>query len=414
VHDIHELKRQGLNNSQIAAVTGFNRRTIRKYLEAPATPRYGPRPPRPTKLDPFHDYLHQRLQAGVWNAKVLLREIQERGYTGGYTALKDFLQPKRRDAAVLAVRRFETPPGQQAQMDWGHLGHLVTASGRQTLYGFALTLAFSRALYADLATDQTLPTLLRMHEAAFAALGGIPREILYDWMKTVALGTDERGEVRWHPQFLDFARYWGFVPRLCRPYRPQTKGKIESGIGYVRGNFLSGWQPDDLAGTRAQLFDWTARVANQRLHGTTHRVVADAWEEEKPLLWPCEGRPPYPIVIQQLRRVARDAYVSYRANRYSVPWRAAGQEVFVRETDGYLEIVRDRELLARHPLCLDRHQVITLPAHHADLPLGGDGKRGKTRITLQEAPIVEQRPLAVYEALAAVGAMSGACEGGMG
>ena len=147
----------------------------------------------------------------------------------------------------------------------------------------------SRALYADLATDQTLPTLLRLHEAAFAALGGIPREILYDWMKTVALGTDERGEVRWHPQFLDFAQYWGFTPRLCRPYRPQTKGKIEAGIGYVRGNFLTGWQPDDLAGTRAQLFDWTARVANQRVHGTTHRVVADAWEAETPFLLPARG-----------------------------------------------------------------------------------------------------------------------------
>ena len=105
-------------------------------------------------------------------------------------------------------------------------------------------------------------------------------------------------------------------------------------------------------------------------------------------------------MIQQLRRVARDAYVSYRANRYSVPWRAAGQEVFVREADGSLEIVRDRELLARHPLCPDRHQVITLPAHHVDMPLSGDGKRGKTRITLQAAPTVEQRPLAVYEALA--------------
>jgi transposase len=415
VHDLQELKRQGLSITQIAAHTGFNRRTIRKYLAQPATPRYGPRAPRPSKLAPFHAYLAQRLQAGVWNAKVLLREIQERGYTGGYTALKDHLQPQRREAQVMAVRRFETPPGHQAQLDWGHLGEVQQEEGARKLYGFVLTLGYSRAMYADLATDQKLPTLLRLHEAAFEALGGIPREILYDWMKTVALGTDERGEVQWQPQFLDFARYWGFVPRLCRPYRAQTKGKIEAGVGYVRNNFLAGCRPDDLAGTRGQLFAWTAQVANQRVHGTTHRVVAEAWEAEKPSLLPWAGRTPYPVVIQQLRRVSRDAYVAYGSNRYAVPWRAAGQEVFVREAGGFLEIVREQELLARPPLCAGRHQVIENPAYHADIPLGGGGKRGKRQVVVRdEAPQVEQRPLSIYEllAVAATGSVTG--EGGAG
>jgi transposase len=402
VKEIQELQRQGLSTTQIAAHTGFNRRTIRKYLAAPDTPRYRPRTPRPTKLDAFHAYLEGRLQAGVWNARVLLREIQERGYTGGYTALKDFLLPKRREAAVVAVRRFETPPGHQAQMDWGHLGALQEAGRSRKLYGFVLTLGHSRALYADLALQQTLPTLLRLHEAAFAALGGVPREILYDWMKTVASGSDERGEVRWQPQFLDFARYWGFVPRLCRPYRPQTKGKIESGIGYVRHNFLAGCQPDDLAGTRGQLLDWTARVAHQRVHGTTHRVVAEAWEEERPHLLPVAGRPPYPLVIQQVRRVARDAYVDYGTNRYPVPWRAAGRQVWVREAEGFLEIVREEETLARHELCRGRHQVLPGGTYHADMPLAGRGSRGKRQIVIRdEAPQVEQRPLALYERLAA-------------
>jgi transposase len=412
VHNLQELKRQGLSITQIAAITGFDRRTIRKYLTHPATPRYGPRVPRPTKLDPFHAYLKERLAAGVWNAKVLLREIQERGYTGGYTALKDYLQPQRREAAVWAVRRFETPPGHQAQMDWGHLGAVQEGGGTWRLYGFVLTLGYSRAMYADLATDQTLPTLLQLHEAAFLALGGVPREVLYDWMKTVALGTDERGEVQWHPQFRDFARYWGFVPRLCRPYRPQTKGKIESGVGYLRHNFLAGCQPDDLAGTRGQLFAWTAQVALQRVHGTTHRVVAEAWEEERPHLLPVAGRRPYPLVIQQMRRVARDAYVAYRSNRYPVPWRAAGQEVFVREADGFIEIVREEETLARHELCRGRHQVLPGGAYHADLPRAEAGQRGKRQIMIrEEAPQVEQRSLAIYERLAA-GSWESAVAGG--
>lgn len=403
MYDLQQLQRQGLNISQIAALTGFNRRTIRKYLTEPATPRYGPRLPRPTKLDAFHGYLDQRLQQGVWNARVLLRELEERGYSGSYTRITDYLRPKRREAAVVAVRRFETPPGQQAQMDWGHVGEIVSDGSSQKLYGFVLTLGHSRAMYADLALDQRLPTLLRQHEAAFAALGGVPQEILYDWMKTVALGTDERGEVCWHPQFADFAGCWGFVPRLCRPYRPQTKGKIEAGVGYLRGNFLVGWQPADLEGTRGQLFTWTAQVANQRVHGTTHRVVAEAWAAERPHLQPLAGRAPYSLVEEQARRVARDAYVSYRGNRYSVPWRAAGREVWVREAAGQIEIVREQETLARHELCRGKHQVITLAAHHADMPLSGNGAAGgKTRITLREAgPVVEERSLSVYEALAA-------------
>ena len=116
VHDLLELKRQGLSVSAISRLTGFERKTIRKYLaEQPAVPNYGPRRSRPSKLDPFVPYIEERLAAGVWNAVLLLRELKERGYTGGYSILKEHLQPKRKAGRHVAVRRFETPPGHQAQ-----------------------------------------------------------------------------------------------------------------------------------------------------------------------------------------------------------------------------------------------------------------------------------------------------------
>jgi transposase len=406
VKDIHEFKRQGLSISQISSLTGFDRKTIRKYLtgEKPL-PEYSKRPVKDSKLDPFKPYLAERLAAGVWNARVLLGEITQRGYTGKYTVLTDYLRPLRQQATQVAVRRFETPAGQQAQLDWGDLGHLETPEGRKTLYGFVFTLGHSRALFADVATDTKMATLLRLHEAAFLELGGIPREILYDRMKTVVLGTDERGETRWHPLFLDFARYWGFTPRACHAYRPQTKGKVERGIGYLRKNFLCGREANSLTDLRSQLRTWVWQVANQRIHGTTHRNVFVAWNEEKLHLLPRAGRPSYPSAGEEIRKVSRDAYLSFQGNRYSVPWRVAGQEVTVWMSEGQLYIRRGKERLATHALCpAGSHQTITLKMHHEGIPLGVSSRVGKAHIvvrsSVKEMPVVEVRSLLTYESLA--------------
>ena len=412
MNEINDYKRQGLTISQISEVTGYSRPTIRKYLDNPTTPTYGPRQPRPTQLDPFKPFLKERTSAGVWNGVVLLKELQERGYKGGYTALKDFLSPQRREAHVVAVRRFETPPGHQAQVDWGDLGDITHPEGeRHKLNAFVMTLGHSRAMFADIAPDQKLPAFLRLHEAAFDYLGGVCQEILYDNTKTVVLrtltqGTDSRGEVKLNPEFADFARYWGFTPRLCRPYRPQTKGKVESGIGYLRKNFLCGRDATDLEDLRQQMRVWTAEVANGRLHGTTHRLVGEAWQEEKPSLQSAVGRRAYPLVVQALRRVTRDAFVCYSSNRYSVPWQNAGKEVLVQEVGAQIAILREGQTLAVHLLASGSHQTVIVPAHHKDIPTTSH-KSGKARLSLgARAPEVEVRSLDVYEALASAPVVS--------
>jgi transposase len=407
VNEINDYKRQGLSITQISQLTGYSRPTIRKYLAQNKPPRYGPRQPRSTVLEPHLSFLEERLQAGVWNATVLWRLLQERGYTGGYTTVKDFVRPKRRQAHTVAVRRFETPPGHQAQVDWGDLGKITDPDGTaHKLNAFVMTLGSSRAMFCDIATDQKLPVFLRMHEAAFEALGGVPQEILYDNTKTVVLktlteGVDGRGEVRLNPTFADFARYWGFTPRLCRPYRPQTKGKVESGIGYLRKNFLCGRDATSVEDLRHQIRTWTATVANIRVHGTTHRVVAQAWDEEKPTLQPLHSRRAYPLVVECVRRVTRDAFVCWHSNRYSVPWQQAGQEVWVREIGAVVEILGNQTAVAVHPRCDGRHQTIVVAAHHAQIPTRAS-HRGKARLHLKgRAPEVEVRSLSVYEALVA-------------
>jgi transposase len=220
------MKQTGLSVSAISEVTGWDRKTVRKYLlSAEGVPRYRQRPPTASKLDPHKAYLADRLKAGVWNAVVLLRELRERSYTGGYTILTDWLRPQREAARAVAVRRFETPPGRQAQVDWGHLGTLELDSMERQLWGFTFTLGYSRMMMAEAALNQKLGTLLRMHEEAFRQLGGVPDEILYDRMKTVWQEIDERGEVVWNPVFLDFSRYWdsrrGCAGRTAR--RPRAR-----------------------------------------------------------------------------------------------------------------------------------------------------------------------------------------------
>jgi len=187
---VEELKRQGLSIRAISRLTGYDRKTIRKYLVQPnGVPAYGPRAQQQGKLTPYQPYLQERMQAGVWNARVLLRELRARGYTGGYTLLTDWLRPQRQSARTVAVRRFETPPGKQAQVDWGHLGTIEMDGEDRNLWGFAFTLGHSRMMMAEVALNQKLGTLLRMHEEAFRQLGGVPEEILYDRMKTVWLET---------------------------------------------------------------------------------------------------------------------------------------------------------------------------------------------------------------------------------
>ena len=275
------------------------------------------------------------------------------------------------------------------------------------MWGFTITLGYSRMMMAEAATDQTLGTLLRMHESAFRQWGAVPEEILYDRMKTVWTGIDDRGEIVWNAIFLDFARYWGFTPRLCRPYRPQTKGKIESGVKYVRRNFLCGLlgrEPDNLGDLNAELRRWVAEVANRRVHGTTHEQVLLRFDEDLFAMQPIDGRPAYPYMDDEQRKVARDAYVSWQGSRYSVPWLFAGKEVWVRDNGDSVEVRHGAERIAVHERAMRRHLVITHSQHHADIPLGIK-QSGKTLIHIvQSAPQVERRPLAVYDSVAAGGA----------
>jgi len=206
-------------------------------LEAPA---YGPRSPRATVLDPFAAYLRERVAVypGLTGRRFFC-ELKERGYAGGYTAVTDFLRDVRPPAPAGYEVRFETAPGEQAQVDFAQF-HVVFEDEPDTprvVWLFSMVLGYSRLIWARFFLRQDLPTVLRCHVAAFAAIGGVPKEILYDRMKTAVTGAGDADGIVYNRSLVDLARHYGFHPRACRPYRAKTKGKVERPFRFIREDY---------------------------------------------------------------------------------------------------------------------------------------------------------------------------------
>jgi transposase len=290
--EIEVLRRQGLSLRRIASEVGCAVNTVRAHLAEPGLPRYERKVRRPTKLAPFEAYLRARQAAAHPNwipATVLMREIVARGYPGGASQLRAFLQGLKPAPPEDPVVRFETAAGHQMQVDW-----VEFRKGAHPLYAFCATLGFSRTSHVEFVTDMKVQTLIDCHERSFAAFGGVPRHVLYDNMKTVVLERDAsgEGEHRYHAGFLDYARHCGFVIKLCRPYRARTKGKVERFNGYLRRSFYvplaaqlkQGGLVLDAVTANSHVRPWLSAVANVRVHGTTGVRPLDRLDAERAAL----------------------------------------------------------------------------------------------------------------------------------
>lgn len=401
---IHDLKKQGLSLTSIARKVGCDRKTVRKYLERGLVgPTYGPRQPRDRLLDPFESYLRERVLTfpGLSGAR-LLREIREMGYAGGYTAVTDLLREVRPPARTQFERRFETPPGRQAQVDFAEFAVEFTDEPGITrkVWLFSLILGHSRWLWGRFVASQNLQSVMRCHIAAFAALDGVPREILYDRMKTAVIGEDEAGVITYNASLVALLNHYGAVPRACRPYRAKTKGKVERPFRYIRQDFFLARTFRNLADLNAQFDGWRTGVANPRVHATTRRVVNEAFAEERPSL---NRLPhiPYSAVLTIERRVSHEGMVSVDGNYYSVPDTTRKRVVEVQNHTDEVRIFEQGALIARHPVLEGKNQRRVDPAHRKAPP---------ALRSIPQAAGVPLRPLTFYDAvgrrLAAEGARS--------
>lgn len=360
---IHELAAHGATVSAIARQWDLDRKTVRRCLRQTVWTAYH-RPAVATLLTPHLPWLEARAPAVGYSAQILYQELrQHHAYTGSYETVKRWIRPRREASlrAALTWTRFETPPGHQSQIDWGQVT-VRFGEHRAVRHVFVLTLGYSRRAFYEPCEHETLSELLDAHERAFAYFGGHTREHLYDRPRTVCLG-GQGAHLRWNATFKAFADYWGFEPRVCRPYRAQTKGKVEAGVKYFRRNFLPGRVFRDDADLREQVLVWMTTIADVRVHGTTHERPSDRFAVEQPTLMMTTGHPSFRVDLQVERVVATDYLVSFETNRYSVPYGLIGQTVQVQRVGPTL-VIRHRGLvIATHALAAGKYQLHIQPAH---------------------------------------------------
>jgi len=397
---IQEMKQKGMSINQIAQALGRDRKTIRRWLKSGPPEGYQRLITKPRKLDPFKDYIRERMNEGCLNAVILYEEIRERGYRGGSTMLRDFMQPLRPQVQAKATERYETPPGRQAQVDWGEV--IVNWNGtKKKLHVFVMTLGYSRMIYVEFMENQKLETLMGCHLRAMQYFGGITETVLYDNMKTVVTGVDDRGEVIWNERFARFAHHHSFILKRCRPYRARTKGKVESGVKYVKQNFWPRVREfTSLAELNVQARHWMDTYANERIHGTTHEKPVDRWLQEKLKTF---NLVPFEEVDRHARKVSNDCLVSYQANLYSVPHPFVGHVVEVQDDqNGRIRIFCGNRQIAEHEKATGKHHVVRKKEHFEGIRIAGKTKvpQPTPRLVTNAAPEVYQRDLAVYEQFA--------------
>jgi transposase len=360
VFEIHRLKKAGYKERKIARLLGVGRNTIKRYLLSPDRV-FKSGAPRASKLDNFKSDIQEYLQKDPSvGAPVVLRLIQDKGYTGKITILREYLHAQRGQVkSKRAYIRIESAPGEQCQVDWGSFGSIAYGDTKRKLYALAIVESYSRMLYVEFTHSQKQQVLHSCLLNAFKYFGGVPQELVVDNMVTAV--TDRAGQViRFNDAFLDFLRPLNILPRACNVRSPFEKGKIENSIKYIRRNFMPLREYDDLTDIQAQVLDWLNQVANVRDHQTTG-------EKPKVRFNTVKMKPLPPLITNPLETenplVHKDFAIKFDANSYTVPPWTISKKLTAKADQHTLWIYHREKLIGSYPRCWERKKRIENQAH---------------------------------------------------
>ena len=324
MHVARIMANEGHNQKYIAEYLGVSDRMVRKYLN----PEFGsyPRKSRESILKPFYSIIEDTLENDPYYNLVYLHErLQNAGYSGKITILRNYARRFRKKLIEKAVIRFETEPGRQAQVDWKECGKMEIDGKLQKVYAFVMLLGYSRIPFVLFTLDMTSPTLLQAHLMAFRYFGAIPKEILYDNMRTAWYNN---GGV-WHvnSKLLAFASACGFTPLRCQVRRPQTKGKVERFIGYLGHSFLireEAKMSRSLSDLNLIVSGWIKTVVEQQM-SQFRQTRKERFEYEKQFMNPWNPAAAPDVRLNKEVLVSREGLILYETNKYSVPAQHIGQ-----------------------------------------------------------------------------------------
>lgn len=396
---LHEL---GWGAKRLSREFGCARNTVRRYLRAGGVVPFA-KPARKTAFDGLDDWLRERFFRHGGNADVVRQELaSEHGIVIGLRSVELRVQRWRRElkAQKRATVRFETRPGHQLQIDFGEC-RVWIGDERVRVHLFVATLGYSRRMYIRPSIRERQADWFEGMEGAFLRFGGVPAEVLFDNARALVEHHDAATrEVRFNGRLHAFARYWGFSPRACAPYRARTKGKDERGVGYVKRNAVAGRRFGSWGAFVAHLEQWNREIADVRVHGTTGELPIVRFADEAGALRPLGGRAPFGQLRDLVRKVRPDCAIDLDANSYSVPWRLVGETVQVVVLAGRVIVRHAGEVVADHPVCDGRRQRIVDRTHLAGL-VGSAPIRATASPSTPPPALL--RPLAEYEAVAGGG-----------
>ena len=383
VREILRHLRTGESDRAVARATKIDRKTIARYrswateheLLAGPLPALGelqrllaetmggaPPPQNESSVEPYRDVVVQLRRVNTEMAAIYER-LKERGYAGSYSAVYRFVRRLEPLAPAVTVR-VETKPGEEGQVDFGYVGLLIdpeTGELRKA-WAFVLTLSWSRHQYVEFVFDQTVATWLRLHRNAFAFFGGVVERMVTDNLKAAIVRACWQ-EPEAQQSYRECAEHYGFLIGPCIPYTPRHKGKVESGVHYVKRNFMGGRAPTPLPQANRDVLRWVQTTAGMRIHGTTHERPLVRFDLERAVLRPLPPAP-YDLAIWKQVQLHRDCYVVFDNAYYSAPFRLVGQQLWVRggSRDVHL-FTTDYQLVATHPRAQRPGQRLTQHDH---------------------------------------------------
>ena len=407
---IANFHKKGWSIRKLTRECSMSRNTVRKYVRNGGVVEYRQSAPRKGILSGMEEWLKAKFLQHQGNADVIRQELASekdvkvslRTVERAVKAYRDELTRKTK-----ATVRFETLPGQQMQIDFGEK---LVKIGDEIIkvHFFVAKLSYSRRLYVRAFRHENQQTWLEGAEGAFRYFNGVPDCVVIDNPRALVLNHNKAThEITLNERFKAFASYWGFTPRVCVPGRAQTKGKVENGVGYVKGNCIAGREFESWEGMEAHIARWLVEESDERVLTDPGDTPQSRFEnEEQAMLKSVEGRAPFSPTHEMTRKVSKDCFVDVDTNRYSVPWAHIGKEVQVQVTESEVIILLfDGTEIARHALCRGRHQRIEVKEHFKELAYQRDEDRLGSDKSIQDViPEKEaaqrgelERPLEEYE-----------------